>query len=317
MSNGIAVVIPTCRPLELEKFLTAWRDQFDAHRVKVIVVHDSKGTWDTMPDFIPRRTGAIRSWGFLQAWREGYDVLTLDDDCLPLPGVDLIGEYKEASRHRWPSSDYFDIGHTFGVGEFMRGFPFMDREVRQPLIQFGGWVNVPDLDAVTQRAIERTQPIEGYEFDNRVLAIPKGIAFTGCGMNVSIKHEAIPMMYQLMMGVPLVGYDRWDDIWSALFAKKICDHLDVPILVNGRASVIHSRASDTDSNFAKEVGGYELNDAMWRNLASVTFKSTSVIGCYEELTRHVNPAWFGKHGVIVKGAMWKWIAAINEGGLTL
>ena len=261
---------------------------------------------------MPYRTGSIRSYGFLQAWRRGFDVVTLDDDCLPAPDVDLIGEYKDAFAAEFPVSSYFDVGHTFGLGEYMRGFPFRGRDAATPLVQYGGWDNVPDMDALTQAEHERSGPVGGYRFDRRALAVPRGVGVTGCIMNVAIRHEALPMLYQLVMGMDRVGYDRWDDIWSGLFVKRICDHLRRPVVVNGKASVVHTRASDTATNLTKEQGGYTLNERMWAHLGRVDLTADSVLGCYEELTDQLDPTWFGPEGHKIVGGMRGWLAALSS-----
>ena len=308
---GLAVVLPTCRPESLATFVAAWEDQFARHNVELIVVEDKQSTWDKLPAFVPNRTGSIRSYGFLQAYERGYDVVTLDDDCLPAPDVDLIAEYQTGFDTKFAVSSYYDIGHEFGLDEYMRGFPFYDRDKARPVLQYGGWDNVPDLDAITQAEHERHGPVGGYRFDRRVVAIPRGAAFTGCIMNVAIAHEAIPMMYQLIMGNDRVGYDRWDDIWSGLFAKRICDHLGLPIIVNGRASIVHTRASDTASNRAKEQNGYVLNERMWRNLDAIVFEGTTIIECYQELADQLRPAWFGAEGHKIRDGVQQWLQALS------
>ena len=302
----VAVVVPTCRPESLRTFLAAWDGLFNKHDVELVIVRDEPATWALLPPFVPHHTGAIRSLGFLEAWRKGWDVVTLDDDCLPAEGVDLFDEYEAASAVKWPVGPYLDIGHTFGLGEYMRGYPFSHRDVASPALQYGGWDNVPDLDAVTQAE----NPLSGCHFDRRAVAVPTGSAFTGCIMNVAIAHDALPMMYQLVMGVERVGFDRWDDIWSGLFAKRICDHLRLPVLVNGRASVVHTRASDTASNLAKEQNGYGLNEEMWEHLSTVTLTGNDTLECYGELTNQLDPAWFGPEGQKITDGMKGWLAAL-------
>ena len=306
----LAVVVATNRPDSLAVFQDEWRYLFAVHDIELIVVRDEPATWEQIPDFIPRRTGAIRSWGFLQAWHWGHDVIALDDDCLPPPDRDPIQEYLDAFDHPVAVSDYFDVGHTFGLGEYMRGFPFSQRRVATPVLQYGGWHGVPDMDAVTQAEHEQDGPIEGYEFDARTLAVPVGCAFTACIMNAAIKHEALPMMYQLLMGVDRVGYDRYDDLWSGLIAKKICDHLGLPIVINGRASIIHTRASDTAANLRKEQGGYELHEVMWERLKNVRLFSDTIAGCYFDLACGINPLCFGPHGDDIVKAMLGWVDAL-------
>ena len=307
----LAVVIPTCRPESLKTFVVAWQDLFEHHNIELIVIEDNQKTWATLPEFIPHRTGSIRSLGFLRAYQWGYDVITLDDDCLPAADNDPIQEYLNAWDRSYAVSDYFDVGHTFGLSEYMRGYPFGHRTSCSPLLQYGGWDNVPDMDAITQQRHERHGTIADYRFDRRVLAIPLGLGFTGCIMNLAIKHEALPMMYQLIMGNVRVGYDRWDDIWSGLFAKKICDHLRIPILINGKASIVHTRASDTASNMEKERGGYHLNEFLWERLNRVVFESDTVIGCYRELISQLEPGWFGAQGYRITEGMVQWLDALD------
>lgn len=307
----IAVVLPTCRPQSLKEFKKAWEKLFTKHEVDLIVVEDNPETWEQLPDFIPTRTGSIRSWGFLQAYKKGYEIIvTLDDDCLPIPGTDPIQAYLDAFNTKYSVSDYFDVGHTFGLGEYMRGYPFDHRRAEFPLIQYGGWDNVPDMDAITQMEHEVSDRIDGYEFDRKVLAIPKGLGFTGCIMNVAMKREAVPLLYQLVMGNERVGYDRWDDIWSGLFAKKICDHLSIPILINGKATIKHTRASNTLSNLKKELRGYHHNEDLWEKLGSIELSDTSVKGCYRQLANDLNPVWFGKYGYKITTGMKRWVQAL-------
>lgn len=321
----LCAVLPTHRPENFAAWLEAWRPLFSKHHVKLFVIEDHPEpsiklpeldfpavvyTRADIPDFIPTGTGSCRSYGFLRAYQEGYDVITLDDDCRP--EGDLIEAYTAAWRQLWPVSNYFDVGHSFGLDEYMRGYPFSDRDKNKALIQYGGWDNVPDLDAVTQAQHEKHGPVEGYKFDRRTLAIPTGVGFTGCIMNVAIKHEAIPLMYQLIMGNDRVGYDRWDDIWSGLFAKKICDHLGIPILINGNASIIHTRASDTATNLQKEQGGYLLNEFLWEKLQGIELEGRDIISCYDELASIMPARWFGDNGDKIIRGMFAWVDALSS-----
>ena len=325
---SIAIVVPTNRPEQFWAFYSAWRHQFKRHNVTMYLVEDNPTiTIDIMPefaykhlcqknaekyDFIPIRTGSIRSLGMLEAYKDGHDIIvTLDDDCLPADDIDIIEEYKKAFNKKWSFSEYFDVGNTFGLNEFMRGYPIWEREVNNPLIQYGGWDNVPDLDAFTQMKHEDLGAVEGYEFDRKTMSMPNGVAFTGCIMNTAMKREAVPLLYQHMMGIERVGYDRADDIWSGYFAKKICDHLRIPILINGKASIVHTRASNTRANLTKELVAYGYNDVLWKNLKTIKLKSENIIDCYEELSRKVKPEWFGSNGHLIVEGMQKWIKQIK------
>lgn len=318
----IAIVLPSHRFDLFSEWLKAWKPQFDKHGAEVYFVEDRDEKTKTdlkhhfyrgdFPDFIPTATGSCRSFGLLKAYQDECDIIiTLDHDCMPAPDVDLIQEYMDAFDRNYAVSDYYDVGHTFGLDEYMRGYPFLPRDNKRPLLQYGGWDNVPDLDAVTQMLHEQRGKVEGFKFDRRTLAMPSGVGFTGCAMNVAMKREAVPLLYQLIMGVDRVGYDRWDDIWSGLFAKKVCDNLNIPILINGRASIVHTRLSNTQENLTKEQAGYKLNEDMWDKLKQLKLDGKTTLECYESLTNQLNPDWFGDKGELIIRGMKAWIQTLG------
>src|SRR5690349_17937745 len=109
-----SVVVPTCRPERVASFLAAWDDVFARHTVVVVDGESSEevllalrpvsssgcaslwlDAWDTIPDWMPRRSDMIRSWGFYRSWDAGCDfVLSLDDDVRPVAGVDVFAEFE-------------------------------------------------------------------------------------------------------------------------------------------------------------------------------------------------------------------------------
>jgi hypothetical protein len=258
-----AVVIPTNRPDRLTRFLDAWGPLFDRHNVQVSVVVDDQATWDKMPSFIPRRSDMIRSLGFLRVFhREDIDyVLTLDDDTLPiatLNGRDIFEQYQRVFEAGAPLSDYLDVGALTTSGLQMRGFPYGDRKPATVAIQYGGWHGVLDYDARTQLA----HPRGPERFSETVLPVPRGTAVTGCIMNCAFRREVTPIMWQLPL---LEGrYNRWGDIWSGLIQKRVLDRIGQVMVINGKASVLHQRASDPNVNLERETPGIPFNENMWR-----------------------------------------------------
>ena len=323
MAPSVAVVLPSNRPEMIGAWYKAWKPYFGLHDAMVVLVEDndkptpgllhvSEGTHfcrKDVPAFIPTGTGAIRSWGFLAAWKWGFDVVvTMDDDVLPAEDPDVIGAYLRGFETMYPVSPYFDVGGTFGLGHAMRGVP--PPRWAKPMVQYGGWDGVPDWGGEYQQNLRKLGIAEdGYHFDRKNLAVPHGIPFTGCIMNTAFTRDAIPMMYQLVMGMDRVGYDRWDDIWSGLLAKVICDRLRVPIVINGHATIHHSRASNPDVNAAKEAGGDELNNHFWDRLKSYPLRALDVATCYAELAEILPPAMFGDRGHVITEGMRQWIAA--------
>ena len=259
-----SVVVPTNRREQYEKvFYPAWKPLFEKHDVQLFPVFDEPKTWRKLPWFIPRRTDMIRSWGFYEAWKAGSEyTLTLDDDVLPRGDVFAAYEY-EFER---PSvcSPYLSVGSLTTSSLQMRGFPYGDRAGARVAVQYGGWEGVLDYDAATQLACSTPS----YEcFSSVVLPVPHGVPATTCIMNAAHRTELAPLMWQLPM---LDGkFNRFGDIWSGLIQKKFLDLTGEVMLVNGRASVKHQRASNAFANLEREAPGCEINETLWDSLGAV------------------------------------------------
>ncbi len=276
------MVVPTCRPEQWDEFLEAWMPLFNKHGVRVIPVFDDEDYYAELPSFIPRHTDMIRSWGIYKAWRAGSDyTLTLDDDVRPgAGGRDPFEEYESVFRRGTVLSPYLSVGQFTSSDLEMRGFPYAHRKRVGVGIQYGGWDGTLDYDAATQLV-----EIPGREtFDRRVVTVPRGTPVTTCIMNAAWQTRLAPIMWQL----PLFEgkYNRFGDIWSGLLQKKMLDALGLAMVINGRASVHHSRASDPLKNLERELPGIEINETLWEKIdyADGILVGESVEKYYQYLT---------------------------------
>jgi hypothetical protein len=151
----------------------------------------------------------------------------------------------------------------------MRGFPYKDRQKRMVGVQYGGWHGVLDYDAATQLA--NPEPQQAFLPVN--IVVPKGSAVTCCIMNCAFRTELTPIMWQLPMYKG--RYNRVGDIWSGLFIKKTLDQMGVTLVINGKASVLHNRASNPYNSLEKEAPGVFLNDHLWDNLSGKTYREVT------------------------------------------
>ena len=78
------------------------------------------------------------------------------------------------------------------------------------------------------------------------------------------------------------AYDRFEDIWSGVVAKHICDHLGMSVTV-GPPVVEHARASDPFGNLVKEAPGVGVNEWLWESVAEVDLKGESPRECLLEM----------------------------------
>ena len=122
----------------------------------------------------------------------------------------------------------------------------------------GIWKYPADLDGETQ--------LHNPEFRSNLRdfssPIPQGMYYSMCGMNIAFNREITPIMYQLLMGIDKYGIDRFGDIWSGLFSKKILDLMGDYVFF-GKPCVEHLRASDPYVNKHKEKKGKEINESLW------------------------------------------------------
>lgn len=303
------VIVPTNRPESWRDFLLAWDDLFQKHQPVVRVICDAPSweefhfnappgvtvvyyDWNHFPDFIPRGTDMCRSLGIYESWKAGSTyTMTLDDDVRPLEGVDIFDEYESVFEEGAVSSPYFSVGGLTSYHGEMRAFPESDRDRVCVAIQYGGWHGILDYGAKEQiRGVSQNET-----FAPVVLPVPVGAAVTTCAMNAAWRTEYAPIMWQL----PLLDgkYNRFGDIWSGLFQKRVLDALGDVMVINGKASVLHERASDPLVNLEKEKPGLPINEEIWQWLYDeddVNYEGESMIDLYRMFTTRVSGG-FAEH----------------------
>lgn len=269
----IAVVVPTIREDVYQNFLGEWGHLFLNHNVYLFKVIDGDNpicevykydfyTGNSListhslesikdADIIFNKNDGIRNYGFLliALGLPTIDyIITLDDDTKPIG--DPIQDHIDALNMKKPISWLNTAGD-----DYMRGFPYCIRDEAEVVLSHGVWEGVKDWDAPTQ-LVQGNKDVSFYKG-----AIPKGVYFAVCGMNLAFKRKMLPYMYFAPMGYK-VGIDRFADIWMGINAKKAIDKNGWAV-VSGYAKVQHDRASNVWKNLQKEAKGLELNETFW------------------------------------------------------
>lgn len=275
----IAVVVPTIREECFREFLDSWTKLFCKHDVLLLAVHDGRNP--TLEVFYPQiykngsqmvstgihklseekkevreliynKNDGVRNYGFYFVAQLSHvdTIITLDDDTKPLG--DTIQQHLTALNSRAP------ISWINTASEYMRGFPYEVREEAEVVLSHGVWEGVKDWDAPTQ-LVHGNRDVTFFQG-----AIPRGIYYPMCGMNIAFKRKLLPYMYYAPMGYK-VGLDRFADIWLGITSKRVIDKEGWAV-VSGYARVRHERASNVWKNLQKEAKGLELNEGFWKGV---------------------------------------------------
>jgi reversibly glycosylated polypeptide/UDP-arabinopyranose mutase len=312
---SVSVVIASNRPESLNRWMEAWKD--DLKDTEVIIVLDTKTrsdfnlnsplayndirvyAWDQIDAdlgdkawIIPRRSSAIKSYGFLKA--TGDSIWTLDDDCFPEPF--WRGSYpQQVTRilsNSVPEHDSWwnTINHT---GFYPRGYPYDIRKPKPVGIFHGLWSGIPDLDGKTALKYPDFYTAEAVSLD----VVPYGKLFPMCGMNLAFRRELLPVMYFGLQGhaytpdmtaLQKLPFDRFDDIWAGVFAKLVCDHLGYAVR-SGSPSITHTKESDPQERVTKEAPGIEVHERFWKHIKDWGLGSSGdAADCYRTLSYAVN-----------------------------
>lgn len=284
------VVVASIRPADLLKWIHAW----DWDRNKLIIVEDLPRKSDLGADFpnhfshleidselkysswiIPRKTSAIKSFGIYAAYRQNVDwVIVLDDDCCPVESRESF-----ISEHFQNLNRQVDLNWVMTGDQYTRGYPYLVRQKSEVVLSHGLWDLYPDYDAVTSLA----RP--SLPFSGRNQVIPRFNFFPMCGMNVAFNIKIAPLMYFGLQGQDY-PFDRFDDIWCGVFAKKVIDHLGLAVF-SGQPTIRHTKLSNLLVNLKKEAPGIHENEYVWQAVQSVVLTAEDFIPAAKELFKAV------------------------------
>ncbi|MEK7589172.1 MAG: hypothetical protein AAB479_00890 [Patescibacteria group bacterium] len=284
------VIVASIRPADLLKWISAWGWDRD----KLIIVEDLPRKSDLGAYFpnhfshseidaelgdnswiIPRKTSAIKSFGVYVAYRQNVDwVIVLDDDCYPTADKESF-----VSHHFQNLNRQVDLNWVATGDQYTRGYPYFIRGKSEVILSHGLWDLYPDYDAVMSLA----RP--GLPFNGQDQVIPRWNFFPMCGMNVAFNIKIAPLMY---FGLQGLGYpfDRFDDIWCGVFAKKIIDHLGLAVF-SGQPAIQHTKLSNLLVNLRKEAPGIEENESVWQAVQAVVLTKKDIIPMARELFENV------------------------------
>lgn len=323
--KDICLVVPTNCESNIKQFIERWEVIGIFDEVDLIIIEDNPVktfsnarinyhySWEDIELqlngyswIIPRRSSAIRSFGYWAAWKLKYKyILTLDDICYPPLEEDgvvyptaaaFIGQHLKyiCKRTKW--------FNTLNSAK-PRGIPFYNLgENTSGVLNHGLWTNVLDYDTPFQLANPTN---EEFSFDNRV--VPNGVYFPMSGMNMMWKAKVTVLMYHLLMGYKLekdpaspggsvptlekLPFDNFGDIFCGVILKKICDIIGYTV-TTGMPYARRECVNNPLTNLKNEANAIEVNERFWKYIDEFTPSfnkgaTDSLMGLYCDMGIHI------------------------------
>jgi len=248
--------------------------------------------WQKYIEVIPKRAHAETSFGMLVALQRKSDLaIEVDDDTRPFQEHDFIGSHKrfvgsDVKEVVTSNSGFYNVMENLSSNRiennkeipvkeilYPRGFPyhkrFLDNRYNRKqangkiVLNQGLWFKIPDFDALNILAEGGTEGhprTRSQSLKEDSVVIDKNNLVTICSMNVAFDIKIIPAFYQLPM--KYMNIDRFDDIWSGFFVKKVADVVGDYVSL-GKPCVIHEKAKrDTFKDLKAEMDGMIVNEKL-------------------------------------------------------
>lgn len=290
-------------------------DDTDEERIKPVsdnmkVLHysDRKRMLGSLESCIPRKNGACRDFGLWYAYVYGEKdetVICLDDDCEILSDYRTVAEnslgIKNLPLAQTKNRFYNPLDlYNLDMEIYPRGFPYEERGKKPDynynssvegnvVFNLGLWRGVFDVNAIDKLYLSQ------YSFDTKKLrfgqvVVQKGALVSLCSMNMILKREVIPAIYQLPMNEPIIPewvINRYGDIWGGYICKKLAD-IKGDLVSVGEPMINHYK-EDTQpeilKNIKQEHYSHIVNIAFCDilDLACADIKPSDYLGMYREL----------------------------------
>jgi len=264
-------------------------------------------------DVIPERHHAELSFAFLVARNSDY-IMTFDDDTYPLSSEDFVGKHLlsygiydvQVQLAKWINPlDFMEVENSCGR-VYQRGLPYsavpelegegmeIGNAMNKVVFNQGLWTNIPDLNAVTilnQGGLKGIPKVRTLELKYEKILVPRNTFIPVSSMNISFKPEILPAYYYLPMRVHDASMVRYsdgdirgmDDVWSALFLKKVMDRVG-KYMAFGAPLVEHrKKPRDIFRDLANELDGLIINEKLWKVLDDIKLESRDYLEGYREL----------------------------------
>jgi len=300
----------------------------------------SQGRWledfPKLAEIIPYNSDNRRNVGFLIAAQRGaHTIVSIDDDNYATDddfyGYHSIVGTLRSGKTVYSSNGWFNPCSLLRFSNermiYPRGFPFSKRwndkiefamENGRTVLNLGLWIGTPDADAVTHL----NEPITSLGLNSnvdRIMLAPSVFSPINT-QNTSFHRSILPCYYYVLMGLKVEGLvlDRYGDIWSGYFAKKVIDKVGDRVSI-GRPLTDHRRNLHNLFNDLKaELLGMVLTEKLVEFLENCDLNNNTYKDNYLELADKLSLAQIDDRTVIkryirrVANAMRIWVESCEK-----
>lgn len=263
-------------------------------------------------DFLPYDSVERRNIGYLYAAEVGADVIiSIDDDNIPLPEYDYIGEHNIVGeivecKAVSSSTGWFNTCSLLETDPprrfYQRGFPVNKRwlpeelsyrnEKKRVVVNAGFWLGDPDVDTITR--MEEPFSVKGVKEPGARLLLAKGTMSPFNSQNTAFSVDLLPCLYLIAFRSNTKNdifrgnnSFRYDDIWMSYFAKIIIDHMGDAVCIGPPHVEQQRNKHDYLLDLRKELGPMEMTDKLVDILPSIELSEKSYSGAYQELIEQI------------------------------
>ncbi len=286
------------------------RIEVNAKEVTVIHYSDKKRILGKLEACIPKKNGVCRDMGLLAAYHLAKDdetIVCLDDDCevfadYQASAVNSLGErylpLVKTSHRFYNPLDLYEYNYVI----FPRGYPYEERgrkkdydyskKVKKNVVfNLGLWQGVFDVNAVDKLYLEKFS-FDDVKLKHKQVIVQRGPLVSLCSMNMIMKRELIPAIYQIPMNEPIIPnwqIDRYGDIWGGYICKKLID-IKGDALSVGEPFIYHHKDSNLHKNIMQEHYSHIVNLQFCDLLdkACKKVKKADYLTMYDQLTKSLD-----------------------------
>jgi len=255
-------------------------------------------------EIIPYNSDNRRNIGFLMALEAGCDILlSVDDDNLPLEQGEFFRYHQKmiGQEHDLPvvsnDSKWFNICESLEKKPdqtiYARGYPYnrrwkdTDNKVENKKIKVmlnaGLWLNDPDVDSITRIS----RDIKTINITSDQMALGIGTFSPINSQNTALHVDLLPAYYFVVMGekVENLVIDRYGDIWSGFFIKKVMDSLGFYASFGNPVANHLRNKHNFFKDLKQELACIIYTDLIAELLENIELEGKNVFDCYQDLSK--------------------------------